>query len=503
MPSSRIARLLGIFCLLSASCGSTLALAFPTPARPEPVFEFYNVDLGHYFLTIDPADVAAIEAGYAGHGWVKTGLAFTAYRQPYAPDTYCPGDCGVPVTRFYGTPGLGPNSHFFTAIQAEVDALRPPGTGWSLEHVAFSIPVPDASGQCAAGLVPIYRLYNNRWRVNDSNHRYTASVAERERTVAQGWTYEGVAFCAYQALEVPIKSLEVAIDLSRKILPSAECEDESLSLGPCLAINNVPVPRALASSTPPRDFFDWTGLDTPFNYAIPGQPNAASDVFVQGTGSPGVATSTFGIRVSSASRGAWEEVAINPLYQLRTTREADGRDLRFFPFGRAESAVQLRVSWAARVKRIVIGTPGSHAFGHPTLEFTDTKSGKNLYFTMLSYGTVPQDDYLAADLFTGKVIVGTALRAGSPYLRNFGLPSLGLPLGFVSQDPFGTGGAFEFRVDRAEFQRVLDAARRLDSALSAEPADYLLDNFHFNNEVYREGDLGLTLAGFKLELIRR
>lgn len=124
---------------------------------------------------------------------------------------------------------------------------------------------------------------------------------------------------------------------------------------------------------------------------------------------------------------------------------------------------------------------------------------------MLTYGTQPPDDsdYLAADLFTGKVIVGTSLRAASPYLRNFGLPTLRLPLGFVSQDPWGSGGAFEFRVDRAEFQRVLDAARRLDPALSPEPGDYILDNFHFNNDLYREGDLGLNFADFKLELIRR
>lgn len=291
--------------------------------------------------------------------------------------------------------------------------------------------------------------------------------------------------------------------MSRKILPSAECEDERLSLGPCLAINNVPVPGALSLTTPSRDFFDWTGLDTQFNYVVPALE--AGDVFVQGLAAPGVATSTLGIRVSSASRGAWEEVAVNPLYQLRTTREADGRDLRFFPFGRSEGAVQLRVSWAARVKRIVIGAPGSHAFGHPTLEFTDTRSGKNLYFTMLAYGTQPPDDndYLAADLFTGKVIVGTTLRAASPYLRNFGLQTLRLPLGFLSGDPVGYGGAFEFRVDRGEFQRVLDAARRLDATLSGDPGDYLLDNFHFNNEVYREGDLGLTLADFRLELVRR
>ena len=483
-----------------------MALAFPTPARPEPVVEYYNVDLGHYFLTIDPADVAAIEAGHAGRGWVKTGLAFSAYRHPIAEGAYCPGDCGVPVTRFYGTPGLGPNSHFFTASKAEVDALRPPGTGWSLEHVAFSIPVPDASGQCAAGRVPVHRLYNNRWMVNDSNHRYVTDAGERDRTVAKGWTYEGVAFCAYAAHEIPVKSFDVAIDLARKILPSAECEDERISLGPCLAINQVPVPRSLTAA-PPADFFPWTGLDAPFNYVIPGRPaaEAAADVFVQGTSPPGTATSTFGIRVSSASRGPWEEASVNPLYQLRTTREADGRDLRFFPFGRAESAVQMRMSYTVRVKRIVVREEGGHAFGHPTLEFTDQRSGKNLYFTMLTFGTQPPDDsdYLAADLFTGKVIVGTTLRAASPYLRNFGLPTLRLPLVFISEDPFGTGGAFEFRIDRAEFQRVLDAARRLDPTLSADPADYMVDNFHFNNDVYRHGDLGLTLADFKLELVRR
>lgn len=485
------------------------ALAFPLPARAEPVVEFYNVDLGHYFLTIDPADAAAIESGHAGRGWVRTGLAFYAFRQPLAAATYCAGDCGVPVTRFYGTPGLGPNSHFFTASQAEVDVLRPPGTGWSLEHIAFSIPVPEASGQCAGGLVPVYRLYNNRWRENDSNHRYVTDEAERDRMAAKGWSYEGVAFCAYQAHEVPIKSFEVVVDLARKILPSGECEDERVSLGPCLAINQVPVPSRLFSATAAQlpEFFDWTGLDAPFNYVIPGRAAsaAAADVFVQGTAPPGTATSAFGIRVSSASRGPWEEASVNPLYQLRTTREDDGRDLRFFPFGRAESAAQLRMSYTARVRRIVIRAEGGHAFGHPTLEFTDQRSGKNLYFTMLTYGTQPPDDgdYLAADLFTGKVIVGTSLRAASPYLRNFGLPTLRLPLGFVSQDPAGSGGAFEFRIDRAEFQRVLDAARRLDPELSPEPGDYLLDNFHFNNDLYREGDLGLNFADFKLELIRR
>ncbi len=51
--------------------------------------------------------------------------------------------------------------------------------------------------------------------------------------------------------------------------------------------------------------------------------------------------------------------------------------------------------------------------------------------------------------------------------------------------------------------RVLDAARTLDPALSADPADYLLDNFHFNNEVFGDGEIGINLADYKVELIRR
>jgi hypothetical protein len=41
----------------------------------------------------------------------------------------------------------------------------------------------------------------------------------------------------------------------------------------------VPVPSSLSLTTPPRDFFDWTGLDTPFNYVVASQQ--AADVFVQ------------------------------------------------------------------------------------------------------------------------------------------------------------------------------------------------------------------------------
>ena len=124
----------------------------------------------------------------------------------------------------------------------------------------------------------------------------------------------------------------------------------------------------------------------------------------------------------------------------------------------------------------------------------------------MTYGTppaVPAGDYLAPDVATGKVIVGTTFRPDTPFGRSLGLPTLPTPSGFVPPNPWGWGGAFELRMDRAEFQKVLDAARTVDASLSDSPADYLVDNFHFNNEVYGDGEIGINLADYKLVLLRR
>jgi hypothetical protein len=254
---------------------------------------------------------------------------------------------------------------------------------------------------------------------------------------------------------------------------------------------------------PPSGFFERTGVSSLLNYVVDASgPRAAMEnVFVQG--GTGSRTGLFGIHVDTRNRGSALLSSVNPLYQLQTTVASGAFDARFFPWAPAEDAVQLKVSYVANVKRIEVRNAQSHAFGHPTLEFTDRRSGRNLYFTALTYGTVDPNDLLVVDGYTGKVIVGTTLRDASPYLRNFGLPSLYTAPGFVAPNYWGWGGAFEFRIDRAEFQRVLDAARTLDAALSPDPADYLLDNFHFNNEVFGDGEIGLNLADFKVELIRR
>lgn len=162
------------------------------------IVEFYNSQLNHYFITADPAEQAAVDAGAAGPGWSRTGLGFRAYTAAL----------GIPlgqspVCRFYGSTAIdpatglrrGPNSHFYTGQAAECAAVQL-DAGWVLEGIAFHTRLPEANGLCAAGTVPVFRTYNNRALFNDSNHRYTIDFATYQTMQGLGWAPEGIVFCA-------------------------------------------------------------------------------------------------------------------------------------------------------------------------------------------------------------------------------------------------------------------------------------------------------------------
>ena len=168
---------------LLASATSLNAAAFLIHLVPNAtVVEFHNRLLGHYFLTADAQEAAGIDAGAAGPGWERTGFAFDAWGLNDLGQS-CPG-C-LPAARFYGTPGLGPNSHFYTLDAQEAGGLKLPGSGWTYEKDAFHAWPPEADGSCAYELKPVYRLYNGRWMFNDSNHRYTTSPRVREEMRAR------------------------------------------------------------------------------------------------------------------------------------------------------------------------------------------------------------------------------------------------------------------------------------------------------------------------------
>jgi hypothetical protein len=153
--------------------------AAATPALTKAV-EFFNPTLGHFFISTNPAEVAALDA--AGK-WQRTGQTLNI------------GAGSNGVCRFYGMPPKGPDSHFFTADPAECQAVMTQFSAWTFEGHVFSATVPVA-GNCPAGTIPVHRFFNNPTTAGAINHRFTVTQQAFDQTKAMGWIDEGVVMCA-------------------------------------------------------------------------------------------------------------------------------------------------------------------------------------------------------------------------------------------------------------------------------------------------------------------
>ncbi len=152
------------------------------------VIEFYNAPLNHYFLTAVPAEAAVIEAGVVGPYWLRTGLSF---RTLAAATT---GGSAVDVCRFFGTPGRGPSSHFYTADPVECSAVKA-NPRWLYEGIAFVAILP-VEGTCPVATAAVIRFYWPGTDVSQSRHRYVRDVAELARMRDTTWIEEGPVFCS-------------------------------------------------------------------------------------------------------------------------------------------------------------------------------------------------------------------------------------------------------------------------------------------------------------------
>jgi len=153
-----------------------------------PVVEYYNAGFGHFFMTADDDEIAGLDAGAFNFAFMRTGRAFDAFPSQAAGT--------VAVCRFFTAPGTfgTRSSHFYTANAAECEGLKL-NPAWVYEKIAFYIRVPSG-GACAAGTIPVYRMYNNG-QTGAPNHRFTTDVATYQAfTTAQNWSAEGIAFCA-------------------------------------------------------------------------------------------------------------------------------------------------------------------------------------------------------------------------------------------------------------------------------------------------------------------
>ncbi len=183
--------------------GAQLASAAPpaafAPTQPDIAIEFYHAGFDHYFVTRIPEEIEALDSGRTT-GWTRTGRAMRVYLGE--------ATAGVPVSpvcRFYIPPEHG-DSHFLSASRDECASVLdrilvdPNYSGYIHESPAvFFLALPDAAtGACAAGAFPVYRLWNQR---ADSNHRYTTDAGIGAAMIARGYVAEGygpdgVAMCS-------------------------------------------------------------------------------------------------------------------------------------------------------------------------------------------------------------------------------------------------------------------------------------------------------------------
>ncbi|HZQ61316.1 MAG TPA: hypothetical protein VFC24_08215, partial [Casimicrobiaceae bacterium] len=135
----------------------------------------------HYFITGIAAEIDNLDSGRTP-GWVRTGKQFNAYATP--------GTNTAPVCRFFSTAFAPKSSHFYTPFASECTTVKS-NPNWTFEGEVFNVALPDATGTCPSGTIPVYRLYNNG-QGGAPNHRYTTDLTVRSQMIAQGWTPEGL-----------------------------------------------------------------------------------------------------------------------------------------------------------------------------------------------------------------------------------------------------------------------------------------------------------------------
>ncbi len=175
--------------IVANGCSTSLIcqafLLDPLPGAVDPpskvaAVEFRHAGFDHYFLTVDPVEIAALDAG-AFAGWTRTGESINVYPSPVAGTaTMC---------RFFSASFGERSSHFYTHDAGEC-AMVNQDVAWKFEGDVMAIPVPDTAGVCAPGTQRVYRLYNDG-RGGAPAHRYTTSLAVRAQMTAAGWIAEG------------------------------------------------------------------------------------------------------------------------------------------------------------------------------------------------------------------------------------------------------------------------------------------------------------------------
>ena len=165
--------------------GSLSPVPPPRSSRTDPVIEYYNRSLDHYFMTGKQPELDVLDTGRLP-GWYRTGELFPAWEDQQcrlrASRRRSQSGSGLPL---HDIPPASGDSHFYSASSAECQIAPVMFPSFVLEtNSGFLASVPNpTSGTCNFAQIPVYRVWNGRF---DSNHRYTTSLAIRDLMFEQG-----------------------------------------------------------------------------------------------------------------------------------------------------------------------------------------------------------------------------------------------------------------------------------------------------------------------------
>jgi uncharacterized protein (DUF1800 family) len=197
----------------TAALGALFAQGAAAIEPTANVIEYYSASLNHFFITANPDEAAMLDQGLVIKGWTRTGVTWSAWANA--------GDSATaaPVCRFFGTPGKGPNSHFYTADANECAVVKQ-NPGWTFEAIAFYIEVPQV-GACSTGTTPVYRSFYPGADVSQSNHRFLPDMTMFEH-MAGSSILEGLVMCS------PLSSAQVQADAIRLLEQSTFGPNDTL-----------------------------------------------------------------------------------------------------------------------------------------------------------------------------------------------------------------------------------------------------------------------------------
>ncbi len=142
--------------------------------------DFPNSPGGQYFYATSQADQAALDAV---PNWWRTSQSFKSGGY-------------VPVCRLYGSAVPGPNTHFYSADDAECKSLRS-NSALHYEGQPFRASrLIAATGACPIATIALYRGFNNpSGKGYDPNHRYVTNRDLLTKLKPLGWVDEGAVMC--------------------------------------------------------------------------------------------------------------------------------------------------------------------------------------------------------------------------------------------------------------------------------------------------------------------